>query len=282
MKKGNVMKNYNNLIFILFMIALVIIFIFSLIRFFRKNNDSQPNKKKYNPPEKIKSEEPEYKYGCGDKIPVVGVIGGNGKTFCVDLIANIMRSRYNVGRMNKNGITIDNACKNDKSKTVKDMIIDDSVDAAVVGLSCNYIGRSGLGFNKCDVGIFLNNREASGKMGYHNLLYRHICENGCAVINCDDKYYNYLKKMMPLMKCKIIYFSYDKKSKILKDAIKNNDPVIYYDDSNIVYKDEDNKYVFNAEKLDKRVDIEAMMGAIGCCVHMDFNIDEIKRACRNI
>lgn len=218
-------------------------------------------------------------YGCGDEIPIVGVVGGNGKTLCVDIISDIMKSKYNVGKMNKNGITIDNICKNNKSLTVDEMVVDKSVDAAVVGLSCGYINRSGLGFNKCDVGIFLNNREPTGRMKYHNQLYTHICENGCAIVNCDDIYYDYLKKMIPMMKCKIVYFSYDKNSKILNDASKNRKTIIYYNNSDIIYNDSKQKYTFNLKNDHKRYNIEAIMAAIGCCIHMNFDINRIKQAC---
>jgi len=221
-------------------------------------------------------------YGCGDEIPIVGVVGGNGKTLCVDIIADVMKSKYNVGKMNKDGITIDNVCKNNKSLTVDKMILDHSVDAAVLGLSCGYINRSGLGFNKCDVGIFLNNREPSGRMKYHNHLYKHICQNGCAIVNCDEIYSDYLRQMIPLMQCKIIYFCYYKNSPFLMNAYKKKAPIIYYQGSSITYIDIKTKYVFSLSNYHSRYNVEAIMAAIGCCIHMNFNINYIKQVCNRL
>jgi UDP-N-acetylmuramoylalanine-D-glutamate ligase len=159
------------------------------------------------------------------------------------------------------------------------MRVHHSIDAAVVCLSSDYIKKSGLGFNKCDIGIFLNNKDPYKTMNEYSKLYKQICNNGCAILNCDDNYYYYLKKMIPLMKCKIIFFSYNKNCDLLKEGMKNNHPILYFDNNNIIYKDNNNKHIFTLKDNRKRTDVEATMAAIACCLCMNFNINKIKERC---
>jgi UDP-N-acetylmuramyl pentapeptide synthase len=220
-----------------------------------------------------------HKYGCGDDYPVIGVVGGSGKSLCVDIISDVMGNRYRVGKLNQAGLSINNNWKQYNAIPVDKMRVDHSIDVAVVGLSNDYIKKSGLGFNKCDIGIFLNNKDPYKTMDSYSKLYEQICNNGCAILNCDDNYYYYLKKMIPLMKCKIIYFSYNKNCDLIKEGIQNNYPVLYFDNNKIIYKDNNKQHVFTLKDERKRTDVEATMAAIACCLCMDFNVERIKERC---
>jgi hypothetical protein len=253
----------NNFSFIVFVLLLIILVIVVLIII-------NLGKKK----EKIA-----YNYGCGDDYPVIGVVGGSGKSLCVDIISDVMRDKYKVGKLNQAGVSVDNEWKQFSALTVDEMRVHHSIDVAVVGLSNKFIKKSGLGFNKCDVGIFLNNKDPYKTMDSYSKLYEQICDNGCAILNCDDKYYYYLKKMIPLMKCKIIYFSYNKNCDLLREGIQNNYPVLYFDNNNIIYKDNSKQHIFTLKDDRKQSDLEATMAAIACCFCMNFDINRIKERC---
>jgi len=281
MKKSNLSIDNQNALLILLGFIVVVIIIFFVVNSVKRDDGPRPSNNLSLIPSCSsggcgRPAPEERDYGCGDNIPIVGVVGGYGKTYCVDLIADVMRTRYSIGKLNKNGITIDNKCENSQSMHLEKMLLDPSVDAAVLGLSCNGIARAGLGFNNCDVGVFLNNREPNGKMGYHNLLYRHICDNGCAIVNCDDQYLDYLTKMMPLMKCKIICFSANKKSLLLTTAVKKGKPVIYYDNGKIIYQEPNRILSFNVQNVNSRIEIEAIMAAIGVSIYLGFSETDIK------
>jgi UDP-N-acetylmuramyl pentapeptide synthase len=220
-----------------------------------------------------------YNYGCGDDYPVIGVVGGNGKSLCVDIISDVMRNKYKVGKLNKEGVSIDNNWKQFSALTVDEMRVHHSIDIAVVGLSNEFIKKSGLGFNKCDIGIFLNNDDPYKTMYNYSKLYTQICDNGYAILNCDDKYYYYLKKMIPLMKCKIIFFSYNKKCDLLEEGIQKNYPILYFDNNTIIYKNNNKELEFKLKNNHKRTDVEAKMAAIACCLYMNLDINRIKERC---
>jgi UDP-N-acetylmuramyl pentapeptide synthase len=227
-----------------------------------------------------KKEKIAYNYGCGDDYPVIGVVGGSGKSLCVDIISDVMRDKYKVGKLNQQGVSVDNQWKQFSALTVDEMRVHHSIDAAVVCLSTNVIKESALGLNKCDVGIFLNNKDPYKTMEYYSKLYEQICQNGCAILNCDDDYYYYLKKIIPMMRCKIIFFSHNKNSDLLKEATQKNYPNVYFENNKIIFRDKNNKHIFSLkDNYRKRNDIEATMAAIACCMYMNLDIDRIKERC---
>jgi UDP-N-acetylmuramyl pentapeptide synthase len=260
LSKKYINSNFSYIVFVLLIIILVSV-ILIIITFSKK-------KKKI-----------AYNYGCGDDYPVIGIVGGNGKSLCVDIISDVMGNKYRVGKINQAGLSINNHWKQYNAPNIDKMRVDHSIDVAVVGLSNTFIKKSGLGFNKCDIGIFLNNDEPYKMMDDYSKLYEQICDNGYAILNCDDKYYYYLKKMIPLMKCKIIYFSYNKKCDLIEEGMQKNYPILYFDNNTIIYKNNNKELKFKLKDIHKRTDVEAKMAAIACCLCMNLDINRIKERC---
>jgi cyanophycin synthetase len=95
------------------------------------------------------------------RIPIVAVTGTNGKTTTTRLMAHFARvAGHQVGYTTTDGIYIDGNCIHEGDCTgpvsARAVLLDPTVDFAVLECARGGILRSGLGFDQCDVSIITN------------------------------------------------------------------------------------------------------------------------------
>jgi cyanophycin synthetase len=142
-------------------------------------------------------------------IPIVAVTGTNGKTTTVRLIAHILGlNGKSVGMTSTDGITIGNnsIIEGDYSgpEGAKIVLMDASVDHAVLEVARGGIIRRGLGFEESDIAVITNiTPDHLGEGGINTLedlarlkstLVETVKPTGYAVLNADDELVLTLKK----------------------------------------------------------------------------------------
>ncbi|HET6227649.1 MAG TPA: cyanophycin synthetase, partial [Bacteroidia bacterium] len=135
------------------------------------------------------------------RIPLVAVTGTNGKTTTTRLIAHMAKhTGHNVGFTTTDGIYIGGHeihhgdCTGPVSAEV--VLLDPTVDFAVLECARGGILRSGLGFDECDVAIVTNiTQDHLGLKDIHTLeemarvksvVARSAKKSGFAILNADD------------------------------------------------------------------------------------------------
>ncbi|MCE9539805.1 MAG: cyanophycin synthetase [Bacteroidetes bacterium] len=163
------------------------------------------------------------------RIPLVAVTGTNGKTTTTRLIAHLAKHAggYKVGFTTTDGIYIQDhaVCYGDctGSMSAEAVLLDPTIDFAVLECARGGIVRSGLGFDSCDISIVTNITEDHlGLKDIHTLeemakvkiiVPLTTKENGYAILNADDDLvYNMHKEL----DCKIALFSIDQENKRVK------------------------------------------------------------------
>ena len=162
-----------------------------------------------------------YPNAAASRIPVVAVTGTNGKTTVTRLIAHITKQAgHNTGYTTTDGIYIQDQliyagdCSGPASAEA--VLRDPSVDFAVLETARGGILRSGLGFDKCNIGIITNITEDHlGLNDIHTIEYlakvksvvvRSVFNDGYAILNADDDIVYALKDELD---CNIALFSID-------------------------------------------------------------------------
>jgi cyanophycin synthetase len=140
--------------------------------------------------------------GTPSRIPVIAVTGTNGKTTTTRLIAHIVKnSGLNVGFTTTEGIYIGNSLvqPGDNTGPVSAQLVlkDPTVEIAVLETARGGIIRSGLGFDRCDIGVVMN--VTVDHLGLKDIetiedmarvkavVPRAVGQNGYAVLNADDE-----------------------------------------------------------------------------------------------
>ncbi len=135
------------------------------------------------------------------RIPLVAVTGTNGKTTTTRLIAHMAKHMgHHVGYTTTDGIYIDGHeihhgdCTGPVS--AETILLDPTVDFAVLECARGGILRSGLGFDTCDISIITNVTEDHlGLKGIHTIeemakvksvVARSTKKTGYAILNADD------------------------------------------------------------------------------------------------
>ena len=168
------------------------------------------------------------------RIPVVAVTGTNGKTTTTRLIAHLAKHAggYKVGYTTTEGIYIqDNLiCYGDctGAMSAATVLLDPTIDFAVLECARGGLVRSGLGFDNCDISIVTNVTEDHlGLKDIHTLeemakvkmvVPRTTSENGYAILNADD---DLVYKMGKELDCNIALFSIEQGSERIKKHCKN-------------------------------------------------------------
>ena len=138
--------------------------------------------------------------GTPSRLPVAAITGTNGKTTTARMLAHIFKLSGNtVGLSTTDGVYIDGklSVKGDMTgPTAAQMILrDPMVDAAVLETARGGLLRSGMGYEKCDVGAVLNiSADHLGLRGVDTLekmaeVKRVVIEvaEDTAVLNADDE-----------------------------------------------------------------------------------------------
>ncbi|MEW6494365.1 MAG: cyanophycin synthetase, partial [Cyanobacteriota bacterium] len=166
--------------------------------------------------------------GSTGRIPIISITGTNGKTTTTRLIAHIYRQTGRVvGYTTTDGIYIDDHLvqKGDTTGPQSAQVIlkDPTVEVAVLETARGGILRSGLAFDKCDVGVVLN--VAADHLGIGDIdtieqlahLKSVVAEtvriNGYAVLNADDPL---VAAMAERVRGQVAYFAMNPENELVK------------------------------------------------------------------
>ena len=171
--------------------------------------------------------------GKSARIPIIAVTGTNGKTTTTRLISHIMRQvGYNVGYTTTEGVYIGNTMiqpgDNTGPMSARMVLMDPTVEIAVLESARGGIVRAGLGFDHCDIGIVMNvtvdhlglkdinTLEDMAKV--KSVVVEAVNKKGYAILNADDELvYN----MHEGLESKIAFFSMDENNEhVIKHCSK--------------------------------------------------------------
>lgn len=192
-------------------------------------------------PQKVGHSIVEMMFPSGSKhsIPIVSITGTNGKTTTSRMVSHIFEVfGMNVGMAVTGGIYINNKCiiKGDTTgpASAKTVLMDKSIDAAVLETARGGIIRAGLAYDLSDVGVLTNLSEdhlgLDGVETIEDLLYvkslvlESIKRDGFAVLNADDPM---VVKVSQRVKCNIIYFSKREDNLILHKHLLSGGKAIF-------------------------------------------------------
>lgn len=189
-----------------------------------------------------------YPPGKSARIPIIAVTGTNGKTTTTRLIAHIVKNNGSrVGFTTSDGIYVQNTLlmKGDTTGpfSAEFILKDPTVEVAVLETARGGILRSGLGFNKCDIGVVTNIQEDHlGISDIHNLddltrvkgvIIGAVKRTGWAVLNADNQY---CIKIAQSADCNVAYFSMDEKNPVIKEHCKKGGVAAIYENGFVTIK----------------------------------------------
>jgi len=229
-------------------------------------------------------------------IPVISITGTNGKTTTTRLIGHILRtSGLKVGMTNTGGIYIDNKCieKGDTTgyESATAVLLNRTIDAAVLECARGGIIRKGLAYDLADVGVITNITEDHlGMEGIESLedlaqvkslVVEAVKDDGYAIINADDPM---SLTILDKIKSKIIMFSKDKENKNLRNNIISGGVGVYSDQGIIIIESNDIcKPVVRVDAINITLkgkliyNVENALAACAACVALNLDIKIIKR-----
>ena len=170
--------------------------------------------------------------GTDTRVPIVAVTGTNGKTTTSRMIAHIMNvSGKTVGLTTTDGIYIDGTqiLKGDMSgpTSARMVLKNPTIDYAVLETARGGILRSGLGFDRCNVGVVTNiAADHLGLKGIDSLnelarvkevVVSSVLRDGVSVLNADNEY---TVGMTRVARGEIIFFSMDEENPVIREHIR--------------------------------------------------------------
>ncbi|VXD23963.1 Cyanophycin synthetase [Planktothrix serta PCC 8927] len=180
-----------------------------------------------------------YPPGTSAHIPITAITGTNGKTTTTRLIAHIFKQTQKiVGFTTTDGTYIGEflaeAGDNTGPQSAALILNDPTVELAVLEAARGGILRSGLGFNRCDVGVVLNVSE--DHLGLQDInTVEEMAEvksvvakaaSEYAVLNADDPL---VVAMASQIKAKIAYFSLNADNPIVNEHIAQGGVAAIYE-----------------------------------------------------
>jgi cyanophycin synthetase len=194
-------------------------------------------------------------------IPIVAITGTNGKTTTTRLTAHIYRQTGKVvGFTATDGIYINEYLveKGDNTGPYSAGVIlkDPTVEVAVLESARGGILRSGLAFDRCDVGVVLN--VAADHLGIggidtieqmakvKSVVAETVKADGYAILNADDPL---AAAMAQKVKCKVAYFSMNPDNPIIIEHSRRNGLAAVYENGYLSIME--GKWIFRIEKAIK-------------------------------
>lgn len=208
------------------------------------------------------------------RIPVVAVTGTNGKTTTTRLIAHMAQQMdHHVGYITTDGIYIGGYeihhgdCTGPVS--AETVLLDPTVDFAVLECARGGILRSGLGFDECDISIVTNiTADHLGLKDIHTLeemarvkcvVARSTKKDGYAILNADDELVFEMRKDVD---CQIALFSMQEDNPHVVKHCENGGLAAYVEKGHVVISKGKWK-----TRIDKIVDIPlSIEGRAECMV----------------
>ena len=186
--------------------------------------------------------------------PLVAVTGTNGKTTTVRMLNHILAvAGYKVGMTCTDGIYIDNRLikKGDCSgpESARQVLLDTTVEAAVLEIARGGLIRGGLAYEKADIGIITNISE--DHLGFDgiktledmvfvkSLVAEQVKDTGYAVLNADDQKTIDVAKRL---KGQIIFFSSQEDNLILKKHLDQGGRGVYIKNGTIFFEEQGRTY----------------------------------------
>ncbi|MGL5193835.1 MAG: cyanophycin synthetase [Chroococcales cyanobacterium] len=179
--------------------------------------------------------------GTPSRIPILAVTGTNGKTTTTRLLAHIYKQTgKTIGYTTTDGTYIGDFIveKGDNTgpQSAELILKDPTVEVAVLETARGGILRSGLAFDRCDVGVVLNvsadhlgigDIETIEQMAtLKSVLAESVDPKGYAILNAEDPL---VVKMAKRVKSQIAYFSMDPENEILKNHVRNGGLAAVYE-----------------------------------------------------
>ena len=179
--------------------------------------------------------------GSAYTIPIISITGTNGKTTTTRMVAHIVgQLGYRVGMTTTSGVYIDRKLvkKGDNTgpASAKTVLMEKTVEYAVLETARGGIVNRGLGYDLADVGIITNiSEDHLGIDGVNtledltqvkSLVLEAVKPEGYAVINADNEY---CLSVVSRLKSKLIYFSEDPQNKYVVEHIKAGGTSVYLD-----------------------------------------------------
>lgn len=163
------------------------------------------------------------------RIPLVAITGTNGKTTTTRLIAHIYQQGGKiVGYTTTDGIYIGEHLVEQGDTTgpqsARLILQDPTVEVAVLETARGGMLRSGLAFDKCDIGVVLN--VAADHLGIGDIdtleqlahlksvVAEVVSTEGCAILNADDPL---VRQMADRVRAEVAYFSMDSSNPVVRE-----------------------------------------------------------------
>ena len=172
--------------------------------------------------------------GADALIPIIAISGTNGKTTTTRLMALIVKQMgYKVGFTTSDGVYIQNRMldKGDCTgpSSAKFVLMDPTVDFAVLECARGGLLRAGLGFPQSDIGIITN--IASDHLGMRDIdtiedlarvksvVVESVKKDGYAILNADDDHVYDMKRNV---EAQLALFSMDEENPRIKSHLDDN------------------------------------------------------------
>lgn len=179
--------------------------------------------------------------GTPSRIPILAITGTNGKTTTTRLLAHIYKQTgKTIGYTTTDGTYIGDFIveKGDNTgpQSAELILKDPTVEVAVLETARGGILRSGLAFDRCDVGVVLNVSADHLGIGdidtieqmatLKSVLAESVDPKGYAILNAEDPL---VVKMAKRVKSQIAYFSMDPENEVLQNHVRNGGLAAVYE-----------------------------------------------------
>lgn len=241
--------------------------------------------------------------GAESRVPIVAVTGTNGKTTTTRMIAHIMKvSGKTVGLTTTDGIYIDGTqiLSGDMSgpTSARMVLKNPTIDYAVLETARGGILRSGLGFDRCNIGVVTNiAADHLGLKGIDSLaelarvkevVVASVLRDGASVLNADNEY---TAGMTRIARGEIIFFSMDEDNPVIADHIRAKGRAVVLRQSRqgemiTIIENRRETSLLLASQIPAtmegriRVNIENAMAAAAAALADDVNLDYIRLGLR--